>query len=341
METRRLQQLKGGSFLISLPKRWITENGLKQGKQLALHEDEKGTLTIYPVTAPTKKTRNIRLNLEDYDNLDTLRYVVLTCYIQGCDEIILYSKQTIPAETKKQIRFLSRELPGVEIGAGEEANSMNFNVLLDPTGFSMKALIRDASVFSLQLHKDAMKSMFDHDIELAKEVIERSTQALRHYRMTIRQTALASTDRLLSMELGVRDCQECVTFALVARDLSRLVYHSKAIAEHVHRVMKDKMKLASEENLMIIGEMSIIAYQMQKLAVRSFLEKDVSLAIAVMRKMKEIRNKDKRLGHGSPDHTLLIAYHLRRIAGYSVAIADDAMNRTLSPLIHHKPCMHT
>jgi len=169
-------------------------------------------------------------------------------------------------------------------------------------------------------------------------VIERSKEALRHYRMTIRQVALASFSKTIARKVGVRSCRECVTFALIARDLNRLVYHSSSIAMQF-LTLKDKAKIDGEM-LRTIEDISNIVYQMQKDAVQAFLNKDTMLAIATMGKMSDVRRKEEMLlttilGKVKDADLAValshIARDLRRIAGYSVAIADDAMNRTLAP----------
>jgi phosphate uptake regulator len=79
---------------------------------------------------------------------------------------------------------------------------------------------------------------------------------------------------------------------------------------------------------------------MQRDVVQAFLKKDIMLAIAAMGKMKYVRKKEETLLTSilerveDADFAVAlshIARDLRKIAGYSVAIADDAMNRTLAP----------
>jgi phosphate uptake regulator len=202
----------------------------------------------------------------------------------------------------------------------------------------LESLIEKTSAFSLRLQEDAAKSVADWNFPLAQEVLERSREAQRHYRVTIRQVALASLSRTIAEKIGVRNCQECITFALIARDLSRLVYHSSSIARHA-LTLESKKKIDKEVST-LINNMSKVAYQMQEKAVEAFLKKDVKQAITVMSKMDEIRENEKTLLKKIMEKTKdvdtavtlsMIARDLRRIAGYSIAIADDAMNRVLTP----------
>jgi len=105
-------------------------------------------------------------------------------------------------------------------------------------------------------------------------------------------------------------------------------------------MLQAKRKVDSEI-LKAIGLMSEIAYEMQHNAATAFLKKDVKLAVSVLNKMDEIREKEEALLKSVMEKvkdvdtaiTLsIIARDLRRIAGYAVAVADDAMNRVLTPI---------
>ncbi len=337
MEIRRLQHIKGGSFTLSLPKEWVKKRKLKRGEEMAVFEEEDGSLRLHPIKMERKEPAEVVLALEDFPEVRALEYCVGTYYIQGSNRISITSKKMIPADVKKRLKLLRMDLPGVEV-AEERADGINFHVIIDPAAFLLESLIKKTSSFSLHLQEDAIKSILSNDFQLASEVIERSKEALRHYRMTIRQVALASFSRTIARKVGVSNCRECVTFALVARDLNRLVYHSSSIAMQF-LTLKDKAKI-SREILCTIEDVSSIVYEMQRDAVQAFLKKDVMLAIATMGKMSDARQKEERLLttilKRVKDADLAVALShiardLRRIAGYSVAIADDAMNQTLAP----------
>ncbi len=338
MEIRKLQKIRGGSFTLTLPKQWVEKRKLSSGEQIAVSEEEDGSLKLYPIVAAKEAPLKVTLSLEDYPNLTALEYCVETYYIQGSNQINVTSRKIIPAEQKRRLKQLRMELPGVEV-AEESAYKLSFQVLIDPTTtFSLESLTEKTSSFSLRLQEDAVKSVLDWNFALAKEVLERSREAQRHYRMTIRQVALSSMNRAIAEKVGVKNCRECITFALIARDLSRLVYHSSSIARHILS-LEGKRKV-NPKILGVIAEMSNIAYEMQKEAVRAFLQQNVQLAIGVFGKMRSMREKEEALLKKILEKTRdvdtavalsMIARDLRRIAGYAVAVADDAMNRVLTP----------
>jgi len=337
LEIRKLQKIRGGSFTLTLPKQWVEKRKLTSGEQIAVSEEEDGSLRLYPLMAVAEEPLKVRLSLEDYPDLTALEYCVGTYYIQGSSQINIFGQKIIPAEQKRRLKQLRTELPGVEV-AEEAADKLSFQVLIDPTTFSLESLIKKTSSFSLHLQEDAMKSLLDWNFALANEVLERSREAQRHYRMTIRQVALSSMNRVIAEKVGVKNCRECTTFALIARDLSRLVYHSSSIARHI--LSLEGKKKINPEILNAIEEMSKIAYEMQREAVQAFLQKNVQHAIAVFGKMRFMREKEKAILKKILEKTRdvdtavalsMIARDLRRIAGYAVAVADDAMNRVLTP----------
>jgi phosphate uptake regulator len=339
LEVRKLQKIKGGSFTLSLPKQWVQKRKLRSGEQIAVSEEEDGSLRIFPIGASFEKPLEVTLSLEDYPSLKALEYSVATYYIQGSSCINIVSEKSMSAEQKKRLKQLRTELPGVEVGE-EEANRLSFQVMIDPAAFSLESLLERASAFSLKLQEDAVKSLVDWNLPLAKEAQERGGEAQRHYRVMIRQVALASLSRAIADKIGVKNCQECVTFALVARDLSRLVYHSSSIARHV--LMLQAKKRVDSTILKAIANMSEVASEMQRTAAAAFLKKDVKLAITVLNRMTEIREIEEALLKSVMEKvkdvdtaiTLsIITRDLRRIAGYAVAIADDAMNRVLTPIV--------
>ncbi|MEM1538940.1 MAG: PhoU domain-containing protein [Candidatus Bathyarchaeia archaeon] len=342
METRRLQKLKGGSYIISLPREWVEKLKLRRGEEIVVSQEADGSLRLLPATEDFHKPTEATLYLEDHFDSRSIKYCAVTYYIQGSDRIRIVSKKIIPAEQKRLIKQLRAELPGVEVSE-EEANQLTFQVLIDPMGFSIESLIERTFEFSLKLHEDVVKALVNLDFPLAMEVLERSNEAQRHYRFTIRLVAIAAFNPKVSKKIGVKNCQDCINFTLTIRDLSRLIYYFSSIANYI---LSLKGKEIDREVLGLIEKISRVAYEMQKNAMNAFLKKDVKLAIQVFDTMSEIRNleraalkkiMEKITNVDSAIALSMIARDMRRIAGQAVAVADDALNRVLRPSLGQSP----
>jgi phosphate uptake regulator len=115
MEIRRLQQIKGGSFTLSLPKEWVEKRRLMRGEEIAVFEEEDGSLRLCPIRMERKEHAEVALALEDFPEVRALEYCIGTYYIQGSDKINVTSKKMIPADVKKRLKLLRMDLPGVEV----------------------------------------------------------------------------------------------------------------------------------------------------------------------------------------------------------------------------------
>lgn len=338
MVIRKLQKNPKGSFMVCVPKSWVDKKELKAQDSIEILFEEDGSLRLFPVDKPFEREYMVTINFEEYPSIEALAYSIRTYYMQGVDKIAIVSKSPIPAEEKKKIHLIRSELLSSEVR--EEAdNRLGIEIFFRSPTSSLESLIKESFAHSIQLYKDAVESVLKNDIALGSKVLERREESLKNYRAAIRQISLSSLSRFFQDKAGVRDCQECVTFAFTARDIDRLAYHSASIAKQL--VALDGREI-DEKVLSVMSDMSKIVFEMENEAVEAFLRKDPKLAIAVMSNMSKVRKLEEQLiktFHRTKDIEPALSTHnivraLRRIAGHSVAIADSAMNRALSPACH-------
>ena len=55
MESRKLQKTGGSTLIVSLPKKWIKKNNLKQVQEVRLIKQPDGTMTIDPEITTLRK----------------------------------------------------------------------------------------------------------------------------------------------------------------------------------------------------------------------------------------------------------------------------------------------
>ena len=322
---RRLQFIKGGSRTVTIPRWWVTRHDLSKGSRLFMAED--GTsLRIAPVDV-LRETRKVRINLDVLDDTKSVKYRVWTYYMQGADQVEVESGETIPADVKRVLREIRLDLPGLEVLA-ERGQAITFCVRGADERRRLDDLIGDIQRIALSVHADGMKSVASGDVSLAAEVLTREAEILRSYRAMIRKLALCSMNPEAAHTSGVKDSRELVTYALLARDLNRTVYHGIYIARHMSR-FKGRI---DGEIARLLRSMSDVTQTMQTLAVEAFLGKDFPKAQRVMRLMIRVRNLDDTLSlrilNQAKDVPKAVTEML--IAGYSVAMADATANRVLS-----------
>ncbi len=332
---RNLQAIPKGSYTVTLPRWWIEQHGLEKGTGLFLAEDG-ASLKLTPMKLIADK-RRAEVDTDELDDSKAVRYVLWTYYMQGADELLVKSKGVMPAGFKKQLREIRLDLPGIEVQA-EDTRSVLFTVTASREVGLLDDMIKEFHGIALSIHRDAVGALASGSVELAKEVIGRESETLRNYRAMIRKLAICSTNSEVAFKSGIKDSRELITYGLLARDLNRMVYHAIYIAKHVTRFEES----VEPGVLGKLRRMSAISYEMQKLSIESFIEKNYTKVLKVLKRMGEVRNIDDAVSVEVLKDSenvkkavmgILVAREIRRIAGYSVGIADAAANRILSPAV--------
>ncbi len=331
---RVLQEIKGGSFTVTLPRWWVEKYRLNKGARLFTSED--GCSLRLAVKDLNSIRKDVEIEMDKLGDMKSVRYCILTYYMQGACTITLHSSMVLSPDRKKKLREIKFEMPGVEI-IHEDSNSIVFYVTSDIGEERLDDVIMTIHEIALFAHKDSIRALNNNDLQLAREVVDREDDMLRVYRKLIRHLSLASVHPEIAFTSGVRNSIELITYALLARDLNRVFYHAIYISKHL---LKLGRALKAYELIPQVNSLSELAQKMQQLAVEAFINKDFRKVIAVTDMMREVRETEeklsidvmRRLDDFEQAITLLfIARDIRRIAGYSVAMADAAANRILSP----------
>ena len=87
-EQRKLQVTGGSTYILSLPKEWVTRNQLKKGSLIVLREEEDGSIALFPSKLEKQEKKDeafIRVSAND--NPDAVMRKVISAYLVGYNEI--------------------------------------------------------------------------------------------------------------------------------------------------------------------------------------------------------------------------------------------------------------
>ena len=87
METRKIQQVGGGTYTVSLPKEWATAADIEPGAVVALHSHIDGTLVVQ-TGVEEGDTDPLTLSVGDADSA-CLERTVRAAYAAGIDSLEL------------------------------------------------------------------------------------------------------------------------------------------------------------------------------------------------------------------------------------------------------------
>jgi phosphate uptake regulator len=330
VELRKVQTSAAGSFILTLPKSWADEIGLKKGDRVGIALEDDGSIRISPHGTERKKTSYVNISLDEIQDHRLLDLSIKSLYALGSDYIRILSKSQIRPEKKKEIKKTLPGLIGTEI-AEEFHDKMILQTIVDPARFTHETLIKRYSVLSTSVLKDAVKALIDNNISLAQDAYERGTEGAKLYRIMLRQLMLAIRNRSITKDIGIQDVGEIIVRAVLGRDISRLVYHATRLAG---QVIELKGKKIDREILNSIVKMSEVALNMQEKAIQAFLTRDTKQVVDTLNMMEHIREMDSIIISKIPknmSNTLLeisltrMIKDIRSIAGYAIAIAEDAV----------------
>ena len=274
---------------------------------------------------PVTQTRS--LEIDDFKDQKLLELCITASYIQGHDVTDVISKNKILPDQKRWIRHAVEGLIGVEI-AEDYANKVVLQNLVEPSRFEVDKLLERFSATSEAVFQDAIKAFIESDLTLAQDAFERGEESTKLYRLLMRLVLLAAKNRKVRNEMKLGDFSTVATKIIAIRELGRIAYYAMRIAQHVGEIDK---KL-DEGVVSLIQKMTRITLEMQKDASTALLNKDLDLASSVIDRMAQIRKlfegahaiAIKQSERTSLSLSLIIR-DIRAIAGYAVALADDAV----------------
>ncbi|MEM4700509.1 MAG: PhoU domain-containing protein [Candidatus Nezhaarchaeales archaeon] len=322
MEYRKLQRAKSGSYLISVPKGWVSRMGLREGAVVALVEESDGTLVI-KAGAPEEAERP---NVSVVELDDVVNREVLSKYLMGADIIHIKAPKRITLEQREKLKGVLTALVGTEI-IEEKPNEITIQCLLSPLAIPVKTLLRRVHVLALQMHVDAIAALKDRDEDLAESVIKRDDDLNRLYFLIVRQLRTIIQNPRLSERAGV-SLVECLDYRLAARALESNGDQAVAIARSAIALSRYELPAKIVEGIVSLSE---VVRKMQEEAMSSLFKMDIRYAENYVK--KDLGSKAhallEQLSQEILEQPLAVAIHLnevvsslRRIKENCVDIAD-------------------
>ena len=325
MEIRKIQTTAAGTFLVTIPKQWVSKMGLERGGHVYM-ELEEADLVLSPVNRK-RDTHLRRLNVEKAHDKKMLELRIGAAYIQGHDVTEIASKGTILPEQKRWIRETVDNLVGVEVSE-EYSDRMVLQNIVNPRLFDLNKSMKNFNDSSLAVLTDAIVGLKKGDVVLAQDAYERGRQSARLYKLLMRLALQILRNRKLRDELKVYDVDGLMARLLAIKDLGRSAYYAYRVAQHVTEAGRPGSGTTAQ-----IEKMARTTAKMQEDAFEAFMKKDVDLAGAVIDRMDLVRGSYNEISStfltslGAAEFLpySLIVRDIRGIAGYAVALADDAV----------------
>lgn len=320
LESRKVFFSGKSSYIITLPKRWVEENGIKAGDEVLISVG-KNFITIYPKKSGAKRT-SATIDAKDLRHEALMRRII-SYYLAGFDslKIKVYNEEQRSAVTRA-----SEILMGVEI-IEDLGKEIAVEIFLDSSRLRTDDIMRRMANTCVAMVSDFCSALKNFDRYTCTSIIAREREVDRLHFLLLRQLKLAllHADVAASLEIPVEKMHE---YRTVVRALERIADHAANMAENLLELGKGVKELCRFVD---------VDLDMLRTATVAFLENEIELAEVVLEEFDEVENLEKELysivfNANVEDAVLLksILESLSRIASYSADIAEVVVNMAVS-----------
>jgi phosphate uptake regulator len=263
MEFRKIQFTGRSSYIISLPKRWVRENNLKQGDAVPLLINPDGSITIFP-KEPRETSEKKVLDISSEFSPEMAIRLIISAYIQGYDVLEINLPSEMPAY-KVKTRKVLQSLPGVEIIL-DEPTRIVAKSLLDEDEVNIAELLRRIRSLVISMLGDLEFLVGGSNGEIERDIYDLENELDRFYFLIIRAVNRLLSRHTVTEESGlVKRTFDLMAILFIARDIERIGDHIIRIAENPDSVdvpyLKEKfdamMAQIERRNLKEIDELML------------------------------------------------------------------------------------
>ena len=330
---RKVQRTGGDSFVVSLPKTWVTDVGLRPKDPVAVMVQPDSSLLIIPRkdlrTAPKSEAMLEAQGLEK----DFLLRHFISYYLAGYDTIRITlgrGDSSLRAFIREGIR---RKLVGVEI-IEESSGQILTQCLSGYVDLPLKKAFERMAIIAGGMLSDSVAVLQGGSKDMAEEVIERDDEVDRFYHFLLRQLNIAVRDRSVIQEIGLTSTRDCLGYRLAVKSAERVADHAASIATQAENLLT-----LSEGAAKKIQDMAALSRKVFDGSIASLIRLDVKLAEEAIAKTKEVVQLEGRISSevlaprmtgGQVASTKLMLESIRRTAEYGSDIAEIAIDLTVA-----------
>ncbi len=330
-EIRKVQVTGGSTYIISLPKSWVTEMKVKPGDSLIIKKQGNSSLQVFPPSIKGQK-KQAEVTIQVFPNDDPYKIArkIISLYLVGYNIIHLIATDNKISSPQREIvkNFIREKLVGIEI-ISDSAEKMTLQVLLSYPELSIKDALRRVCLIASSMQKDAISALEKLDKEIAGEVIKMDNEVDRFSMYIIRQIKSAVQDSRLIKEIGLENARDCLGYRLIVKSVERIADHASSIAEKV-KLIKTPVSKGIMQNILAT---STFANSLLEKSVSAVFKEDYEIAEEVIEQKNKIYNLEEKVVKSifkiqDAMNLRLITESLRRIAEYSSDISEIVLNLT-------------
>ena len=335
-ETRKIQFTGKSSYIVSLPKQWIRDLGLKRGDQIKISRQGSSALQIYP---PNHQTRTIQVEdatfeIEPEEDTTSIVRKLFSLYFLGFKTINVKPKagRLKPAQRTAIKDAVRRMLMGTEI-ISDSTSGITIQVLVNLLELSVDGAFKRMIHLAKSMLSDAILAVKESNFDLANEVIKTDDEVDRFGFYIIRQLNIAIQNEHMLKEMGFSNSRDCLGYRLVVKNIERTGDHAVLIAndliEFKKSIRKEILEKIQEINDFAVGVLDDACLALFK-GDYDQAEKTIKKSIDITKIEKKILNATKSLRDDEEVYRIRrMVENVKRIAEYASDIAEIVLNMSV------------
>ncbi len=235
METRKVYVSGGSTYVISLPKKWVTRANLKAGDSLVVTEQGSSLLIETGIIEKESKVKEIEIS--QLTTSEALERIIIAYYLVGYDTIRIKLDRKDHLPYRKSIRKILDYLIGIEI-VEDTNDSMTLEIMVDYKRMMTTQILQRMFSINRSMLLDLGKALKTMDIGLAKDVIVREQEIDRLYFLVVRQLKSAVEYQQIAEKLGIENQRDCLGYRIAVKSLERIADHIENMAKSYIQLME-------------------------------------------------------------------------------------------------------
>jgi phosphate uptake regulator len=352
---RRVQSTGRGSFIISLPKEWVQDIGLKRGSEVGFTVEDDSSIVLVPRKIREKigeeegsKLKEYYISVDPKQPLRSTLRMIQALYVISADIIrIHFRNEEHASRCKFEIKNFVREtFLGAEV-IDETPNEITLQILIKHSEFPIEKAVRRMAIIALSANRDAITALKNPGPEQFQGVVNARNDANRLGLYVVRQLKFG-IEHNLYRELEFNTPKEFLLYRILVNDIKNMADNALNIVENLATFQKliDGQQLfikepVDEEVFSQLLNFNSVAHQLFEEATKALFKRDYIYAETIIAKrgsFVKLENDLIRLMSSKkldPNISAILRLMLdssRRILDYAQNTAELTQNRTVEEL---------
>lgn len=335
-ETRKIQFTGKSSYIVSLPKQWIMDLGLKQGDQIRMTRKGSSTLELYPPKSQprSQQKEDAIIEIDSEEEVATIVRKLISLYFLGYKTINVKPKtgRLKPNQRTAVKEAVKRMLMGSEI-ISDSIGGITIQVLVNLLELTVDGAFKRMIHLAKSMTSDALLAVKEENLDLAQEVISTDDEVDRFGFYIIRQLKIAIQNEHMLNEMGFRNARDCLGYRLVVKNIERTGDHAVFIAKDllefkkgIHKEILTKLHEMNDFTLSVLDDACLSLFKEDYVQAEKTIEKSEEIS----KYEKKVRDASKSLKDDEEIYRIRrMTENIRRISEYASDIGEIVLNMNI------------